>query len=105
MNPLIVFDAKKVVPNPFALVVAAAARSRALRQGAEPRVDSEVEPGPHLALGEIAADAFAEEELAPFSSIAGAEARRLSPPEPRPRLCDGGQTAAGAPVLSPRTLH
>ncbi len=105
MNSLIVFDAKKVVPDPFALTMAAAARARALRHGAEPRIDADVEPGPQLALSEIAAGAFAEEELAPFLSIAGAEARRLAPPEARPRLCDGGQTAATAPVLPPRTVH
>ena len=105
MNSLIVFDAKKVVSNPFTLTVAAAARARALRLGAEPRIDAEVEPGPYLALSEIAAGAFAEEELAPFLSIAGAEARRLAPPEARPRLYDGAQRAAAVPVLPPRTVH
>jgi len=105
MDPLTVIDAKKVVPDPFALTVAAAARARALRHGAEPRIDAEAEPGAQLALSEIAAGAFAEEELAPFLSNAPAKERRLAPPAARPRLCHGGQAAAAAPVLPPMTVH
>ena len=105
MNSLIVFDARKVVPNPFALTVAAAARARALRQGAEPRVNAEAEPGPHLALREIASGAFAEAELAPFLPDCGAGAPRVAAPQRRLKLCDGSQTAAAAPVLPPRTVH
>jgi len=105
MNSLIVFDAQKVVPDPFALTVAAAARARALRLGAEPRIDAEVEPGPQLALSEIAAGAFAEEELAPFLPDCGAGVPRLAPPHRGLTLCDGGQMAAAAPVLRSRTVH
>ncbi|AYM66096.1 DNA-directed RNA polymerase subunit omega [Agrobacterium fabrum] len=39
MDPHVVFDCQDVVPNRFALTVAAAARARALSRGAEPRLD------------------------------------------------------------------
>jgi len=105
MDPLIVIDAKKVVPDPFALAVAAAARARALHHGAEPRVNAEVGPGPYLALSEIASGAFREEELAPFLPDGRAVMPRLAAPEPWPKVCDGGREAAAAPVLPPRTVH
>jgi len=37
MDPHVVFDCQKVLPNRFALTLAAAARSRALARGAEPQ--------------------------------------------------------------------
>src|SRR4028119_2205355 len=101
MDPLIVIDAKKVVPDPFALVMAAAARARALRHGAEPRASVPVEPAPDLALSEIASGAFAAEELAPFLPDCRAGVPRLEASKARLELCDGGQTAATAPVLPP----
>ena len=104
MNPLIVFGAREVVSDPFALTLAAAARARALRQGAEPRVDAGVEPGPHLALAEIAADAFAEEELAPFLADA-AGVPPLAPPKPRIAIGDGRRPAVAAPVPAEGTVH
>lgn len=97
MNPLIVFDARKVVPDPFALTLAAAARARALLQGAEPRLHLGAEPGPDLAMTQIAADAFAEEELAPFLTEPPGVPRL---PAARPRLAidDGRQTAVAPSV-------
>jgi DNA-directed RNA polymerase subunit omega len=104
MNPLIVFDARKVVPDPFALTLAAAARARALRQGAEPRVVAGVDPGPHLALSEIAAEAFDDEELAPFLPNAGGEPR-LPPPQHRLEIGDGSRPALAAPVPAEGAVH
>ncbi|WP_210528520.1 DNA-directed RNA polymerase subunit omega [Rubellimicrobium arenae] len=104
MNPLIVFDAKKVVPDPFALTLAAAARARALRQGAEPRVIAGAAPGPHLALAEIAAGAFAKGELASFLPDA-AGVPRLAPPKPRLAIGDGGRPAVAVSVPAKGTVH
>ena len=104
MNPLIVLDAKKVVPDPFALALAAAARVRALRQGSEPRVDADVSLGPDLALSEIAAGAFAQEELAPFLPGAG-RVLRLPSLESRHEIGDGRRPAAAAPVPAQGTVH
>ncbi len=108
MNPLIVLDAGKVVPDRFALAVAAAARARALCRGAEPRLEGHVEPEPHLvshlALSEIASRAFTEEELAPFLPEGAAGAPRLGPPGALPKLCDDRQAVA-TPVPAPGTIH
>ena len=106
MNPLIVFDTREVVTDPFALTLAAAARARALRQGAEPRVDADVGPGPgpDLALAEIASGAFAKEELAlvlPYAS----RVPRLEPPKPRLEIGDGRRPAVAAPVPAEGTVH
>ena len=105
MDPLIVFDAKKAVPDHFALVVAAAARARALQGGAEPRVDVHSEPGPHLALSEVVSGAFAEEELEPFLPDCRAGVPRLGAPKAGLELCNGGQGVAAAPVLLGRTVY
>lgn len=104
MNPLIVFDAKEVVTDPFGLTLAAAARARALRQGAESRIIPGVDPGPHLALAEIAGGAFAEEELAPFlPETAGVP--RLAPPRPRLAIGDGRRPAVAASAPAKGTVH
>jgi len=104
MNPLIVIDAAKAVPDPFALAMAAAARARALRRGAPPRSDADARPGPDLALCEIASSAFAEEELAPFLPDT-ALVSRLAPPKALPRL-GGGRPSAVAATIPPRgTFH
>jgi len=105
MNPLIVLDATKVVPNPFALTMAAAARTRALRNRAEPRIHMEGEPGPYLALSEIAANAFTDDELAPFLPKAAAKTPRLGPPRALPELCDGRPHAAGAFAPEAGAIH
>jgi DNA-directed RNA polymerase subunit omega len=106
MNPHIIFDCQKVLPNRFALTLAAAARSRALARGAEPRLDAADYSVNELALHEIAAGAFTRDELAPF--LPGADERRLLPPPfPASRLRDGGSvSAAAAPASRPReTVH
>jgi DNA-directed RNA polymerase subunit omega len=66
MNPSIVFDCQKILPNRFALTLAAAARSRALNRGAEPRFGRSGSSVADLALSEIASGAFTSDELALF---------------------------------------
>ncbi|WP_235925442.1 DNA-directed RNA polymerase subunit omega [Brucella pseudintermedia] len=98
MDPHIVFDCEKVLPNRFALTLAAAARSRALNRGAEPRLDIDDASVSDLALHEIAAGVFTREELTrrfpgrtesvfrasiPFPGFA-TMAAKLSSPHPPP---------------------
>lgn len=106
MDPHVVFDCQKVVPNRFALTLAAAARSRALARGAEPRLDAADRCVGELSLHEIAAGVFCERELAPFLPEAGGR-RSLPPPDPASRLRDGGDgSAAVAPASRSReTVH
>jgi len=66
MDPFIVFDCAKVMPNRFALTLAAAARSRALHRGAEPRSNRAAASASDLALREIAEGAFTPAELRLF---------------------------------------
>ena len=66
MDPFVVFDSQQVLHDRFALTLAAAMRSRALKAGKEPRIDRRDLPAQDLALHEIAAGAFTDEELAPF---------------------------------------
>lgn len=66
MDPLIVFDAQRTIPNPFALAIAAAGRARALSRGAEPRLPAKAKSRAHLALSEIAGKAFETQEIEPF---------------------------------------
>ena len=73
MNPLLPVDCDRFVPNCFTLVLAAAARARALNRGAEPRLPAVAAPPCELALREIAAGALGAEEierllLAPWSN-------------------------------------
>jgi DNA-directed RNA polymerase subunit omega len=105
MNPFIVFDAQKVVPDAFALALATAARTRALRSGADPRVDLEAEPGPHLALSEIAAGAFTTEDMKPFLFTAGTEALHVRQREAAPKLCDDRPLGVAAYVPAEGTVH
>jgi DNA-directed RNA polymerase subunit omega len=106
MDPHVVFDCQKVLPNKFALTLAAAARSRALAHGAEPRLDADERSVSELALHEIAAGVFREDELARFLPGSGGR-RSLPPSEPASRLRDGAsESAAAAPVSRPReTVH
>ncbi|WP_293828421.1 DNA-directed RNA polymerase subunit omega [uncultured Brevundimonas sp.] len=105
MDPHVVLDCQKVLPNRFALTLAAAARSRALGRGAEPRLDSDHPGASDLALHEIAAAMFTRKELAPFLPSEGGRPS-LSPPDPVPRLLDGGERAAAAPLSRSReTVH
>jgi DNA-directed RNA polymerase subunit omega len=73
MDPLVVFDCQQVVPNRFALTLAAAARSRALLCGARPRLTRSGGKATEVALQEIAGHAFSRQELAPFLRLGSAE--------------------------------
>jgi DNA-directed RNA polymerase subunit K/omega len=67
MDPHVVFDCQKLLPNRFALTLAATARSRALVRGAAPRLDATTSGSvSELALHEIAKGAFGDDELTPF---------------------------------------
>ncbi|MDQ0133740.1 DNA-directed RNA polymerase subunit omega [Neorhizobium galegae] len=107
MDPHVVFDCQEIVPNRFALTIAAAARARALNCGAQPRRDLPHASVSDLALHEIADGAFTRDELAPF--LPGLAATTLLPaPDPTTtELCgDGAASAAAAPVSSPQeTVH
>src|SRR3954451_16594700 len=63
MDPLIIFDCERVIPNRFSLALGAAARMRALSRGAEPRISEVRRASPDTALREISADAFSPNEL------------------------------------------
>jgi DNA-directed RNA polymerase subunit omega len=66
MDPFVVFDCQQVVPDRFALALSAAARSRALLRGAQPRLAGSGKRATEVALLEIAGGAFSRAELAPF---------------------------------------
>lgn len=106
MDPHVVFDCQKVLPNRFALTLAAAARSRALGRGAEPRLDPNNASVSDLALHEIAAGMFTRNELAPFLPGEGGRPS-LPPPDPDSQLGGGGrERAAAAPASRSReTVH
>ncbi len=82
MDPSVVFDCERVLPNRFALTLAAAARSRALNRGHLSRIARPAASTVDLALHEIAANAFTEEELAPF--LPSQDGARLLPPPAGP---------------------
>jgi hypothetical protein len=52
-----------VLPNPFLLALAAAARAHTLRHGAEPKVFYSTLPPTEIALYEIAADLLSEADF------------------------------------------
>ncbi|ARO29310.1 hypothetical protein NXC14_CH01323 [Rhizobium sp. NXC14] len=79
MDPHVVFDCQNILPNRFALSLAAAARTRALRRGAEPRLDPRCASASEMALQEIACGAFADDEMAPFLKQAHAFCHHLHP--------------------------
>lgn len=103
MDPHVVFDCHEIVPNRFALTMAASARARALARGAEPRLDLPHASVSDLALHEIARGAFSHDELAPF--LPGSAATTLLP-APDPTITelrgDGTASAAAAPASCPQ---
>jgi DNA-directed RNA polymerase subunit omega len=102
MDAHVVLDCHKVLPNRFALTLAAAARTRALSRGAEPRLDMDDASLSDLALHEIAAGVFTQNELVPFLSGA-ADRPSLLPPGSGSKLCVGGpERTAAAPASRPR---
>ena len=107
MDPHVVFDCQEIVPNRFALTIAAAARARALTRGAEPRIDLPHESVSDLALHEIAGSAFSQEELAPFLPEL-ASTTLLPAPDPTTTELrdDGAASAAATPASCPQeTVH
>jgi DNA-directed RNA polymerase subunit omega len=105
MDPHVVFDCQEVVPNRFALTVAAAARARALISGAKPRLDLPDAGATSLALHEIAAGAFRQDELAPFLSGSASPARLPAPNPQSTELRGASTTAAAGPSASPEAVH
>lgn len=97
MDPLIVFDCERVLANRFALAVAAAARSRSLNRGAEPRLEMPGATASEIALTEIAQRSFLPDELALFL-IEPAEAKPPHSSEPPIQVRGGGRHAEAAPV-------
>jgi len=63
MNPLLVFDCEKVVPNRFELSLALAARTHQLNRGSEPRVELDGGSTIDAALREFAMGAFTPSEI------------------------------------------
>lgn len=63
MDHVFTVECQRFVPNPYALVHVAAARARALRRGAPPRLEIEARSLGYAALREIAAGAFTSDEL------------------------------------------
>lgn len=107
MDPNVVFDCQRVVPNRFALALAAAARSRALNRGAQPRLDLPASDMRELALQEIATGALSPEKLALFLPGPAATVSLPVPPTMTTELRgDGPRSASAAPVSSPKeTVH
>jgi DNA-directed RNA polymerase subunit omega len=94
MDPYVVFDCESVLPNRFALALAAAARRRALASGAQPRLDAAAIGKSELALHEIAQGVFTSDELGLFLTGSG-EATQLACPDYKRRF------AAAATTLLP----
>ena len=88
MDPLLVFDCDKHMPNRFALALAGAARARALRAGVPPRIGVTESSRAEIALREIASGVFAPEELDAFL-----------PGRPMPRLLAGPSELGGSETL------
>lgn len=78
MDPFVVFDCQQVMLDRFALALAAAARSRALLRGAQPKLVGSGKGATEVSLQEMAGRAFSREELAPFLRLGGARPRSAS---------------------------
>jgi DNA-directed RNA polymerase subunit K/omega len=75
MNPFSAIAAREAVHDHFGLVVAAAARAHALKQGALPRAQAEETHPASLALTEIASGAWDAEDLAPYLAAPAEETK------------------------------
>ncbi|MBA9035959.1 DNA-directed RNA polymerase subunit omega [Rhizobium leguminosarum] len=95
MDPHVVFDCQEIMPDRFALTIAAAARARALTRGAEPRLDLPRVSVGSLALREIAGSAFSHDELALFLPGSPTPAR-LSGPDPDTTELRGDRASSAA---------
>jgi DNA-directed RNA polymerase subunit omega len=96
MDPFVVFDCQQVVPDRFALALSAAARSRALLRGAQPRLAGSGKRATEVALREIAGGAFSRAELAPFLRVNGS--RRAVP---KHKLCDSARASGCCRIRFP----
>lgn len=103
MDPHVVFDCLNLVPNRFALTLAAAARSRALNRGAEPRVDRRAETNSELALREFAAGVFTPGELGALLSGPTAVAALAAPLSTSSAAAPEAAAAPGLPARE--TIH
>jgi DNA-directed RNA polymerase omega subunit len=72
-------DCERIVPNRFELVVLAAARARELLRGDEPRVPTDGDRPPVIALREIAAQKLDLLELRSGSCGVGSTSVRIGP--------------------------
>jgi len=63
MEHIFAVECLRHIPNPYDLVLSAAARARELRRGAEPRIPLDRRAAATAALSEIAAGAFTPAEL------------------------------------------
>lgn len=77
MNPFAAIAAREAVHDHFGLVLAAAARAHALKQGALPRVEAEDTHPAALSLTEIARGAWDAEDLAPYLAAPADETKRI----------------------------
>lgn len=98
MDPHVVFDCQKILPNKFVLAVAAAACCRALNRGGKPRLDLPGIKESELALQEIASGVLAGAELALFAGPAATAPLPGSNSTMTGLRGDGGSNAAAAPV-------
>jgi DNA-directed RNA polymerase subunit omega len=102
MDPHVVFDCQEIIPNRYALTIAAAARTRALNRGAEPRIDPPNVGIRDLALHEIADGAFSRDELARFLPGSATPARLMASDPKATELRGGGATSTAAAPASPQ---
>jgi len=103
MDRHVVFDGQKVLPNRFALSLAAAGRKRALNHGAERRLVGFPDAGNgDLALHEIAAAAFSPAELSAALPWAATLLRERGSPTSLQAAPDG---AVASRLLSKETIH
>lgn len=103
MDPNIIFDCEKVLPNRFELALAAAACIRALNHGSEPRIRvADAGTTSECALREIAEGVFRLDELAPFMS-GPKEVKLFASSDPLSALrCGSASGAAATSLTRPR---
>ncbi len=105
MDPFVVFDCEKLLPNRFSLALAAAARCRALARGAEPRSQKSVASTSDLALCEIGEGAFSPAELALF--LDGPNESQLVSRSAEQQICSDapGHRCLNSPALQGMADH
>lgn len=96
MDPFVVFNCQQIVPDRFVLALAAAARSRALLRGAQPRLAGSGKRATEVALQEIAGGAFSRAELAPF--LRGRRKSISARRRPEAQACGSARTSGGCRI-------